>query len=270
MTTAATVLRRFLTARPIHIDKAVIRRLVEGTLVPQLKSWLKRHPHPDKPIGSSNSSALAEGSFYVDSVDRSEQIRIDVEVVSISATGKAFPVLGGGAGKRKFEEGEAHAQVTLWLNGGLSPNEYLATNGENRDLSKYVTDRFQPLGGCTSEACVPYGLYSILIHETTHVAESMFRKKLQYEYDENKKVKDQGKYVNDPAEVKAFMQQIVDETVGSGTKLQEHFRGNPRKLIDMSLRMSTTWKLIEKNLTARNRNVILSAVYSAFSEEGLV
>jgi len=258
---------RRMATRPIRIDKALIRRVVQNELVPQVKRWLERHPHPDQPIGARDT-AVAEARFYVDSVDGTEQLRIDVLVISARATRKAYPVLMGTAGTRHFENGEAFVQVTLQLNGAMSPNEYLATNGSNTDLASFVTDRFTPLSECTSETCLPFGLYTVLIHETTHAAETAFRKPLQYEYDKDYKVKNEKDYVNDPHEVRAFMQQIVDETVRMAHKLSEHMSGT--KLVDSSLRLSFTWSNIEKDLNARSRKLILTAVYQAFSDDGLL
>lgn len=259
---------RRMAARPIRIDKATIRYAVEKDLVPQIKRWLKRHPHPDQPIGSSARTGLAETNFYADSVDGQEQLRIDVIVIAAASSAKKFPVLGGEAGRRRFENGSAVVQVVLWLNGAISPNEYLGTNGPDRDLTNFVTEYFQPLGECTHETCLPYGLYSILIHEVTHAAEAAFRAPRQYEHDEDHKVKDQKSYVNDPKEVRAFMQQVVDETVRMAHKLKEHMNG--RQLVDTSLRLSFTWSAIEKDLNARSRKLILTAVYQAFSEAELL
>lgn len=67
-------------------------------------------------------------------------------------------------------------------------------------------NRMQSLSSCTHEHCLPYGLYSILTHEVTHAAESMFR--LDPTYYRGPGVVDETAYVNDPGEVRAFMQQV--------------------------------------------------------------
>jgi len=58
------------------------------------------------------------------------------------------------------------------------------------------------------------------------------------------------------------MQQIVDEVVSAAGKIADYAKTN-EKLVDLALKLSTTWKLIEKHLNFRNRKLILKAVYDA-------
>jgi hypothetical protein len=43
-----------------------------------------------------------------------------------------------------------------------------------------------------------------------------------------------------------------------------------RHLLDLTLKLSTTWKAIDPHLTRPNRSRILKAVYDALNREGLV
>jgi hypothetical protein len=257
---ALRVAARHQASRPVPIDKEEVGRFVEHHLVPDIVSWLKRHPHQDQPIGAH--SGIAAAWLNIDSVDRQETLQAEVYVKSVEAKGKWAAVLGGSSGKRRWEEGEARVQVILWLNGALSPADFL--------VPQAGTDRLQPLSGCKYETCLPYGLYSILTHELTHAAEAMFREKtpkyLRMPEDDPKR---REVYVNDPGEVRAFLQQVVDEAVRGAKHLREHSKSNDW-LVKFSLKMSTTWKEIEGALNRGNRAKILKAVYDALDKEGLL
>jgi hypothetical protein len=254
-----TLLR--VASRAIRIDKQEIKRFVEKDLVPEIVHALKHFPD-DKPLGAK--SAFAEASVDVDAVDRGETLVAVVQVNSISSTGKWASVLRGSAGKRVFERGRGRVPVTLSMNGALTPNEYLTPQGQGFS----ATNRMSPISACTHETCLPYGLYSILIHELTHVADTPFSKGPTYFKDDGT-VKDDASYANDPLEVRAFMQNIVDEAAHHAPAMRAHFDNN-QKLIDTCLRLSTTWKLIHKDLTPANRAKILKAVYTEFDEQGLL
>jgi hypothetical protein len=237
-------------ARPIKINKDTIAHAVEADLVPELKRWLKRQPQ-DEPVGKQD--VIADSIFYIEAVD-GETLKIQVAVVGKPSNGDWASVLGGGVTKRTFKDGVGTVTIILWLNGAITPAEYLRK-------------RFEPLSACRYETCVPYGLYSILIHEVTHAAEVSFGGRATYKV-KNDELQDDVAYVNDPKEVRAFIQQIVDEVVGNSKHLKSHFQG--RKLVDMLLRMSTTWTLIEKDLRANSKKLILTAVYQALQDEGLL
>jgi hypothetical protein len=206
----------------------------------------------------------------VASVDGSEVMKAYVLVNSVDSKGKWASVLGGSAGYRRWENGEARVDITLNMNGAISPAEYLEIPAPG---SGFKTIRIQPLSSCTHETCLNYGLYSILIHEVTHAAESMFKGKgLSYSYDENRKVNDETAYMNDPKEIRAFMQQIVDETSRSATVpvIRDHSNRDNQKLLNLCLKLSTTWKIIHASLTPTNRAKILKAVYGELASSGLL
>lgn len=262
------IVRRFQASRPIPIDKQDVARFVERELMPGIKSWLARQSDQESPIGKQ--SGIVEEKIEVQAVDGSETLVAYVLVTAIEATGKYASVLGGSAGWRKWENGEARVNITLHMNGALSPAEYLLIPSEG-SLSKPV--RIQPLSSCKHETCLNYGLYSTLIHELTHASESMFKKKLEYKYDrETLRVEDTKAYVNDPKEVRAFMQQIVDEVerYAQLELIRNHAKGDNHKLIDMALKLSTTWREINKLWTPANRAKILKAVYTTLAQRELL
>jgi len=180
-------------------------------------------------------------------------------------------VLAGKAKRLEHNMGLPYVEVTLYVNGALSPNDILL--GQKVDLGalgSYTENRLQPLDECTSETCLPYGLYSLLTHEVTHAAEVIFGwksnkgTKLQ---DGETVVEHRGKYINDPMEVRAFMQQVVDEVLRYVRKLASL---PEKKRLTTALRLSTTWSLLKDDLTQRNKKLILKAVYTALQDEGLL
>lgn len=248
--------------RPVRINRRLIEAFVTRTLVPQIERWLKRQ-RQDKPIGALRN--IASGSLEVDAVDGKYPLQADVQVDSKAATGKWAAVLGGSSGRYRWERGQGVVDIKLWLNGALTPADYLSGD-------PMTGNRLQSLNSCTHEHCLPYGLYSILTHEVTHTAESMFRQDPTYYRGPDHEV-DEVAYVNDPGEVRAFMQQIVEEVSRGFQKLRDYAerqgKGN-RELIDLALKLSTTWKGIEKHLSASNRAKILKAVYNGLDEAGLL
>jgi len=254
-----------VATRPIPIDKWEVAKFVAKELVPDILRWLQRQSEDD-PIGAVQG--IASGVIEIESSDGKETLRAYVYVESKAARGKWAAVLGGSAGKRKWEGGEARVQVILWLNGALSPKEWF-------DENPVTGGRLQPYPGCSSERCLAYGLYSILTHELTHAAESMFEGREPTYYQRGpggeQAVTDETAYINDPKEIRAFMQQIVDEALRYATTPMIRDNAKDAKhLIDLALKLSTTWKAIDPHLTRANRARILKAVYEALNREGLV
>lgn len=253
---AITIARRFRAARPIAINRAGIKYWVNRQ-VPVIQRWLERQP-PDEPIGAW--AGIASGLLEVESVDRKEVLLVDVEIGAKMAVGKWAAVLGGSASRRRWENGAARASIHIHLNGALTPHDFL-------DEDPMKGGRLQSVDTCTHERCLPYGLYSILTHEVTHVAESMYTRGPGYYGSDG--IVNQDAYVNDPQEVRAFLQQVVEEVVRMAGKLAPHARSS-QHLVDICLKTSTTWSAIEKDLQPRNRARILRAVYVALEEQGLV
>ncbi len=260
---ALRVALRFAT-RPVWLDKQQISTFVEGTLVPSIRRWLKRRPNQDEPIGAV--SGIAHGSLVIDAADSRGTVDVNIVINAVESKGKWASVLGGSLG----HSGKT-AILQLNLNGALSAAEYLS----EEPLKK----RFQPLHSCTYETCVPYGLYSIMIHELTHAADMVFPHAPinYYHRGPHGEVVDlnMGAYINDPLEVRAFMQQVADEVLryAKNDALRPHIEKHKdpnQKLIDLTLKLSTTWKLIEAHLSPANKARILKGVYDRLDQAGLL
>lgn len=110
----------------------------------------------------------------------------------------------------------------------------------------------------------------MLIHELTHVSDYSTT---SYDLGDNTigaTPQSLPAYYNDPAEVRAYMQQIVDDVMER--------RGNPmfskikrtRPLLLSMIRNSPIWKQISPYLTPQNRNLILKAVYTVAQDRGFL
>jgi len=238
-------------ARPIDVDKRGLRSFVQNLLVPSVEEWLRGRANQDAPIGSAKNLAV-ERLEVTDSDGRSTHT-VTVFVNSRPSGAKGVAIIGASATRDR---------INIYVNGALSPVDFLVP-------TKW-SDRMSPIWECTSETCLPYGLYANLIHEVTHTAD-IFMKEIGYDPQDvlNRGEAAWGLYVNDPAEVRAFMQQIVDETERMAGKIRDHAKSN-QHLIGIVLKTSTTWKLIEKHLTLKNKARILKSVYEALDRQGLL
>jgi hypothetical protein len=250
----SVVSRHLQAARPIPVDKRALQSFVQQQLVPGFEKWVRRQSHQDKPIG--NESHITDAILSVEDANGRSSRSVRVTVKAKQATGKYAAVLSGAS-----RDGE----IDLYVNGALTPADFLPVdNSQAKTLTEYRPNRMSPIWECTHETCLPYGLYSILLHEVTHSADRIFKRRLEYSPSEviEKGEAAWGPYVNDAQEVRAFMQQIVDEVVSAAGKIADYAKTN-EKLVDLSLKLSTTWKLIEKHLNSRNKKLILKAVYDA-------
>jgi len=167
---------------------------------------------------------------------------VDGEMVDITVALRAVPssspsfVSGGGVGKTP----NGNQVVVIDLNGRYPVRVFKDTK-ESSDL-----------------------LWDHLIHEITHVADK-FKKEKKTETGsrvKNTLEVDLDEYYNDPAEVRAYMQEVVDQVINNYPKLQRY----GRKGLDYALNVSSTWKEINPYLNRQNRGKILSAVGKAVSE----
>ena len=242
-------------ARPIFIDKRALATFVQQDLVSDIVRRAERRPERNVPIGSSRGWAAS--AFPVSAPDDRGSVSVPIAVESEQSRGKFVGVLGG----KTSHDGK----VTLYLNGALTPADLVSD------------ERMQPVWQCRHESCIPYGLYSILLHELTHAAEALLPTRRGPSYSPTE-VRERGEaaygsYINDPQEVRAFQQQIVDEVIHSAaSELRGYLQGTPnanRALLDAVLALSTTYSLIEKHLTPSNRARILKSVYDAVERAGL-
>lgn len=273
-------------ARPIPIDKKAVGEFVEGKLIPQIVNVLETLSLTgDKQAPLGNMTKLAHAWLEIDRADKKKlgklasKIMVGVTVDSKAQSKKYAAVIGGKASIKKstWQSNGLLVEVTLYINGALSPADILeGTEVKMGQMGSYKHNRLQSLKDCTALTCLPFGLYSTLIHEATHAAESVFGWSKGETgtalHNGETVVTDQAKYINDPVEVRAWMQQIVDEVLFYLKKFDEveGLDWTPQKRIQMALKTSTTWQLVKSDLTPKNRNLIMKAVYTAVQDQKVV
>ena len=236
-----------VASRPIDVDKATLQVFVEQRLVPAIVRWLKRQPL-DEPIGTVES-IVTDVLYGLEEADGRYTHDVAVIVGARASTAKGAAVL---AGKSSYSRGNQRGIVHLFMNGALTPNDLLVASG--------WTNRLQPISACRTLSCLPYGLYTVLLHEVTHNVD-VFAKPIEYSHEQVEKDPVAPAYINDPSEVRAFMQEIVDQTEHAAKVIAPHVKSN-QDLMDKVLLLSDTWGIIEKSLSRSNRAKILKAVYT--------
>jgi len=244
---------RRVAARPIPLDKAVFKKLVDDELVPELVVALKRMKQ-DEPIGVNRR--LGFNKIVINPVGGRGPLQVTITVRSVQTNSDDAVVSGQAALiPHDFWE-DPTVEMSLNLNGRLTPAEYLGKRSSPALDRKYLH----------------YGLYSVLIHELTHVMEMPFMRAQPYALSDDHKPADPEEYVNSPTEVRAFMQQIVDEVLiwAKRPLARMDAKGSNRRLVDALLNYSATWKKVQKWLNAVSRKKILSAVYDALDKGGFL
>lgn len=243
-------------ARQVPLDHRAIKSFITEVLLPQIKRWLE-HQDPEKPIGTVKPGRIATGTLTSVAFDRGYQRDLDVTVM-IGAEGSSKPgtaVLGGGASLK-------HQVVHIMLNGAYWPAKMLSEK------------HWQPIGSCQSLACVAYSIYSVLIHELTHMAEAWQNKPVTYKVKREgpglPQETDRNQYLNDPSEVRAFTQEIVEQATRGFRHTLRMTGWTLQKRVEFALRFSDTWQMIEKDLTPANRAKIFKALYQELDRSGLL
>ena len=124
---------------------------------------------------------------------------------------------------------------------------------------------FATMGG-DFEAGFKHQLYMLLIHEMTHVAEHLYIHEGRPEEGTENRAK---RYYNQPHEVRAYMQQIVDHALSMADAPTPKKRyPKPNDYVMFLIRTSDRWQRIEPHLSEANKHLIMKAVYQALDEAG--
>lgn len=218
------------TARAIPLDKGSIRDLV-SRLEKKFLRACKAAP-PNKAIYWKKK--WVEESHMIRTV-KGDDVAVHVYLVADDSRRPGKYVQEGSQGTSKST---GRPVVIVKLNGSYTASEY--------------TDAIK-------SGALRRGIYDTLIHEMTHVVDAASAKYVAEgaatgEYS----VSDEKAYYNDPVEVRAYMQQIVDEVQNP-----TYLRLLPSLGVMKVLRLSPTWKGIEKHLTSSNRKKIMKSVYQS-------
>lgn len=233
---AVKVAHRYLAARAIRIDKHRAKELAK-----ELERVLARKARGDRPLGKR---IIVRGAPYDITTVDGTPLTIYIRLQSIE-TESAYLIPGGGVGTASGEK-----VLVIWVNGS-KPAEVVGRSAR---------------GGKVVESQI----YNVLIHELTHAADK-FTKGIGERMTVDDARSDLDTYYNDPGEVRAFMQEVVDEVLQSrgaelwaAGKFQELF--GISKGFEYLLKMSQTWRDISPHLTERNKRLVIKAVAQALDD----
>jgi hypothetical protein len=102
---------------------------------------------------------------------------------------------------------------------------------------------------------------NVLRHELTHAVDPALLGGRGISYDPKKP--DLDAYVNDPAEVRAFTQEIVTQVQRYAPALRTHYVGG--ELLRRALQVSPTYRLVRKHLSPKNDQHVIRAVAQALT-----
>lgn len=231
-------------ARPIPIKKAYLKRLAVSLYEEMYKRWLKPFhiKNRDRP-----TSILFIGRE--DGIQSHHTIEFTELAGPLKGRKRQVPII--------FQPGGIGNFVSKYITGG----GVRSVRQRKRGLSKYmvyinIADAFI-LDVVKNKKQVIDELYSVLIHEATHLAD-----KLSYVASETSN-EDPNIYYNRPTEVRAFMQQIVDEVVTHAKVIAKDLDGftDTEQLVRLSLERSTTWNRVKPYVNPSNKKRILKAVH---------
>jgi len=220
--------------RPIPIDKRQARQLAKEAI-----SLLRRKLKPSERPLRRRSWSL--GAYETTDV-RGAPVKVDVTL--------------------RVEEPRTWRSPRRYVTGGnvLSTHDTPTSYGVKHLLFIGLNSQRSPSELLANMSEVEDELYSVLVHEVTHLRDLLKPEKgLDYH--------------NRPSEVRAFMQQISDEALAYLHHLGQDdggwlFVGPPSSdMIQSALDSSATWERIRRDLTSANNRLVLKAVARVVSDE---
>lgn len=223
--------KELLASKPIPVDKPAIKQLARN-LSSNIKRFLQSHD-ANQIIGKKELATESQELNFI----QGKKLNVSVTVKSVTGNFKQL-VLGGhqdGAFETSKRIPEAlMLDISIAVNGSVMPMEYLK--------STTLTD----------------DLYSMLLHEFTHA--------MDLSGIVNQKVNDVStdtgltEYYNQPREVRAYLQQIIDEVQKVIPAIIKQY-ANRHKLMDEVLKRSFTWNKFKDRWNHESKKKIMQAVY---------
>ena len=237
MRTTIGHLRKLISeSRPTPIDKGAISKLVDE-LYDALIAALRVQPAAE-PIGDHKN--LVEVPFSTRDVRGKYVLSFPVKIRSVTEEGHDGVFIGAGAGKVR-----GRTVIDIEINGKYSPERYAG------DMAQHLKK----------------ALYVALIHEVTHVADLVYDLKGQesgQQYYKADNSIDPEKYYNDPREVRAYIQEAVDEALERAAQKPE-LRG--KEMVKWAM-AGRTVSMLEGDMNARNFARVARAIYNSLEKEG--
>lgn len=233
-------------ARPIPINKVEAKGLTDK-IMQVLPQHLRFRDDPSDSLYSQRGFRPDTWGFvvakYVVQDVKGALVAVDVKVESrnkaLGFSGPRQYVVGGAVTQRVQGSHAFKYQMTVTLDAAKSPKAFL-----------------------DNEARVAKEVYSVLIHEITHLRDLLAPGGISH--------LDEDTYHNEATEIRAFMQQIVDEVIdyvheqgGAGNL----WAGASMSLLDRALENSTTWNRVHRALNTQAKKTLLKGVYTGLQDE---
>lgn len=241
-----------VAARPIPIDKAKVMTLAQK-IMRELPKHLRFQDDPTDPLHSQRGYHPKSWGFRAGQY-RTEDVMGSPVTVAVAVGSKRRQL--GFHGSRQYIAGGFFRAIG---HVGEKGSKYLM--GVTLDSSKSPQQILANLNQVQKE------VYSVLIHEVTHLRDVIKIKKPR-EDTEDFQGKAQG-YYSDFSEVRAFMQQIVDEVI-----IEVERQGDADLLwggvhldsLESLLGVAPTWNRVQSHLTPRARKILLKGVFTGFRD----
>lgn len=218
------------TARAIRLDKWRIKELAK-----ELEVVLGHKARGDQPLG--NRVLVPAAPYTITAVDGTS---LDMYIrLNAVETKSPYYVVDGGYGIHQRYQAPI---VVVNVNGSMAADK---------------------LGAAAKARQVQNQLFPVLLHEMTHAADKYSRGVGQ----EMSREEAQGNedYYNNPSEVRAYMQEVVDEIdLKHWPTFQKMF--GPSKGLEYLLKSSPTWQEVSPYWTERNKRLVIKAVAQAIND----
>lgn len=236
-------------ARPIPLDKAAIKQL-SNRLAEELAAFAGRH-HLDQLLGHNDN--LLEWSWVAKTVTKGENVTVAGRFFSAPSSSKSL-ITGAHVTKADLLD-DADVVLAIRLNGSLPYSAFTDTENEGTAGLRWLIN-------------------NELVHELTHVAEWWFLPKRRLPTQESDVLKSEEgaqAYYNSPHEVRAFMQQVVDEILPKAAGFRRVTKpASTHDFVTKLLNTSRKWKQIEPHLNQQSTATLIKGVYRSLVDAGVI
>jgi len=224
-------------ARVIKIPKSRLK-VVAQELV---KTLIKKIPSTDKTIGRK---IWAQLPFSLTAANGGHKL-VYILIRSIPLRSKGTYIQGGAVGKHSKTGDDI---LIIELNGSFTGVELQAS----MTYPKILEDQ----------------IYAVLIHEITHLADPVLIPSVAPNTTEIPTGGDVNfdVYYNNKSEVRAYLQEIVNELEGKFLQYEKTKKMMGDKAFGVLMNRSLTWRTIQKHLNPQNRKYIQKAIWTSLQD----
>lgn len=238
-------LNRKLAARPIPVDKQRLRQLAKD-IARQLPKHLRFREPQDKLYYQRGYSPTKWG-FRAGVYETTDVMGNKVVVpVELRSRGKGL---------------DWRTPSRQWIVGGKVHHFGYKGDIAQKYKMTVVLDAYKTIEAILANLPkVEAEVYSVLIHEATHLGDILRSRDKSQDSDES--------YMNDPTEVRAFMQQVADEIIHYANKVgPDSWAKMGMWVFDAALDKSTTWNRVRRHLNPLSKKTLLKGVWTALEDE---